>query len=58
MIAAFFPMLFWPDVTGKFMSYFPITLIIVLSSSMIVALIFLPVLGGLAGPTAAARRSA
>jgi multidrug efflux pump len=28
------------------MSYFPITLIIVLSSSMIVALIFLPVLGG------------
>src|SRR5580704_9885084 len=49
MIAAFLPMLFWPDVTGKFMSYFPITLIIVLSASMFVALIFLPVLGGLLG---------
>ena len=49
MIAAFFPLLFWPDVTGKFMSYFPITLIIVLSASMVVALIFLPVLGGMLG---------
>lgn len=49
MIAAFLPMLFWPDVTGKFMSYFPITLIIVLGASMFVALIFLPVLGGIFG---------
>lgn len=49
MIAAFLPMLFWPDVTGKFMSYFPITLIIVLGASMVVALVFLPVLGGLLG---------
>ncbi len=49
MIGAFFPMLFWPDVTGKFMSYFPITLIIVLSASMFVALIFVPVLGGMLG---------
>jgi multidrug efflux pump len=47
MIAAFLPLLFWPDVTGKFMSYFPITLIIVLSASMFVALVFLPVLGGM-----------
>ena len=49
MIGAFLPMLLWPGVSGKFMSYFPITLIIVLSSSMVVALIFLPVLGGLFG---------
>jgi multidrug efflux pump len=49
MIGAFVPMLFWPDVTGKFMSYFPITLIIVLSASMFVALIFVPVLGGMLG---------
>lgn len=49
MIAAFLPMLFWPGVTGKFMSYFPITLIIVLSASMFVALVFVPVLGGLFG---------
>ncbi len=49
MIGAFIPMLFWPDVVGKFMSYFPITLIIVLSASMFVALIFMPVLGGMLG---------
>ncbi|HJW41104.1 MAG TPA: efflux RND transporter permease subunit [Rhizomicrobium sp.] len=49
MIGAFLPMLLWPGVAGKFMSYFPITLIIILSASMIVALIFLPVLGGIFG---------
>ena len=49
MIGAFLPMLLWPGIPGKFMSYFPITLIIILSASMIVALIFLPVLGGLFG---------
>ena len=49
MIGAFAPMLLWPGVTGKFMSYFPISLIIVLGSSMVVALIFLPVLGGVFG---------
>jgi multidrug efflux pump len=49
MIGAFLPMLLWPGVAGKFMSYFPITLIIILSASMVVALIFLPVLGGMFG---------
>ncbi|MBV9332116.1 MAG: efflux RND transporter permease subunit [Alphaproteobacteria bacterium] len=49
MIFTFLPMLLWPGVSGKFMSYFPITLMIVLSSSMIVALVFLPVLGGVFG---------
>lgn len=49
MISAFLPMLLWPGTIGKYMSYFPITLIIVLMSSMIVALIFLPVLGGVFG---------
>jgi multidrug efflux pump len=49
MIGAFLPMLLWPGLVGKFMSYFPITLIIVLGSSMIVALLFLPVLGGIFG---------
>jgi multidrug efflux pump len=51
MIGAFLPMLLWPGVAGKFMSYFPITLIIILSASMVVALIFLPVIGGLFGKT-------
>lgn len=49
MIFTFLPMLLWPGIPGKFMSYFPITLMIVLFSSMIVALIFLPVLGGVFG---------
>jgi multidrug efflux pump len=49
MIGAFLPMLLWPGIAGKFMSYFPITLIIILSASMVVALIFMPVLGGFFG---------
>ena len=49
MIGAFLPMLMWPGVVGKFMSFFPITLIIILSASMVVALVFLPVLGGMFG---------
>ena len=49
MIGAFLPMLLWPGIPGKFMSYFPITLIIVLGASMLVALIFFPVLGGIFG---------
>jgi len=50
-LAAFVPMLFWPGVSGKFMSYLPITLIVVLSASLFVALIFLPVLGSIFGKT-------
>ncbi len=53
MIGAFLPMLLWPGIPGKFMSYFPITLIIILSASMVVALIFLPVLGGFFGKAGA-----
>ena len=49
-LAAFIPFLFWDDVTGKYMSYFPITMIYVLSSSLIMALIFLPTMGALIGP--------
>ena len=43
-IAAFAPLLFWPDVVGKFMGYLPKTLIITLSASLFVALIITPVL--------------
>ena len=42
-LAAFIPLLFWPGVMGEFMKYFPITLIIVLSSSLFVALVINPV---------------
>ena len=48
-LAAFLPMLLWPGVSGKFMSYLPITLIVVLSASFLTALVFLPVLGSLVG---------
>ncbi len=44
-LAAFLPMLFWPGVTGKFMSNLPITVIIVLSASLVTAMVFLPVIG-------------
>ncbi|GAA5521860.1 efflux RND transporter permease subunit [Aliifodinibius salicampi] len=43
-LAAFFPLLFWPGITGEFMSFLPQTLIITLSSSLFVALIINPVL--------------
>ena len=38
-LAAFFPLGLWPGTIGKFMIYFPITLSVVLSSSLFVALI-------------------
>jgi multidrug efflux pump subunit AcrB len=42
-LAAFFPLLFWDDTMGEFMKFMPITLIIVLTSSLFVALILIPV---------------
>ena len=48
-LAAFFPFLFWDSLIGKFMSYLPITLIFVLAASLVMALIFLPVLGSVVG---------
>lgn len=42
-LAAFFPLLFWDSMIGEFMKYMPMTLIIVLSSSLFVALIIIPV---------------
>lgn len=42
-LAAFIPLAFWPGLLGEFMKYLPITLIIVLSSSLFVALVINPV---------------
>jgi len=42
-LAAFIPLLIWPGIMGEFLKYFPITLIIVLSSSLFVALVINPV---------------
>lgn len=43
-VAAFMPLLFWPDIVGEFMSFLPKTLIITLSASLFVALVIVPVL--------------
>jgi len=43
-IAAFLPLIFWNSIMGEFMKFLPITLIIVLSSSLFVALVINPVI--------------
>jgi len=48
-LCAFLPMLLWPGMPGEFMGQLPITLIFVLSASLVVALIYLPAVGGVAG---------
>ena len=42
-LAAFLPLAFWPGLVGSFMQYLPITLIVVLTSSLFVALVINPV---------------
>jgi len=44
-LGAFVPLLFWPGIIGKFMSYLPIVVIVVMVASLISALIFMPVIG-------------
>ena len=50
-LAAFVPLLFWPGVIGEFMSYLPLTLICVLTASLFMALMFIPILGSVIGGT-------
>ncbi len=42
-VAPFIPLAFWPGIIGKFMFYLPITLIVTLLSSLVVAFIINPV---------------
>jgi multidrug efflux pump len=42
-LSAFLPLAFWTGIVGEFMKYLPITLIIVLTSSLFVALLIIPV---------------
>ena len=56
-VAAFFPLLFWPGLTGQLMGFLPITLICILLGSLIMALIFVPTLGGLIGAPDKSRAS-
>ena len=46
-IAAFIPLIFWPDNIGQWLRVIPITVIVVLTASLIVTLIFVPALGSM-----------
>ena len=45
-LAVFAPLLFWLGMVGEFMKFVPITVIIALTASLAMALMFIPVLGG------------
>jgi len=51
-LSVFFPLLFWSGMIGEFMKFLPITVILTLSASLFMALIFIPVVGGLIGKRA------
>ena len=44
-LAVFFPLLFWPGMVGEFMKFLPITLLATLIASLLMALVFVPLLG-------------
>ncbi len=48
-LSVFFPLLFWSGLVGEFMKFLPITVILTLFASLFMALIFIPVVGGLIG---------
>ncbi|MCY4198109.1 MAG: efflux RND transporter permease subunit [Rhodobacteraceae bacterium] len=48
-LCAFLPLLFWPGISGQWMGRLPLTVMFVLSASLLVALIFLPVVGSASG---------
>jgi multidrug efflux pump len=49
--AVFLPMLFWPGMIGEFIVYLPATVIVTLLASLLMAIVFIPALGQLFGPT-------
>lgn len=48
-LAAFAPLLLWPGVVGEFMKFLPISQFTTLVAALAMALVFIPVLGGLFG---------
>ncbi len=56
-LAAFLPIMFWPGVSGQFMSYLPITVFAVLIGSLFYALLFAPTIGALIGQGTAAAKA-
>ncbi|RVT86963.1 efflux RND transporter permease subunit [Rhodobacteraceae bacterium CCMM004] len=60
-LSVFVPLLFWSGVVGEFMKFLPITVLLTLAASLFMALIFIPVLGGVIGrrsPQSAADKAA
>ncbi len=60
-LSVFFPLLFWTGMVGEFMKFLPITVILTLFASLFMALIFIPVMGGIIGkrqPQTAASKAA
>ncbi len=53
-LAVFVPLLFWPGIAGQFMFYLPATVIVTLTASLLMALIFVPAFGSLFKGNAAA----
>lgn len=52
-LAVFLPLLFWPGIMGEFMKFIPITILITLSASLIMALVVIPALGAWLGKSGA-----
>ncbi|NQZ32349.1 MAG: efflux RND transporter permease subunit [Oceanospirillaceae bacterium] len=48
-LVVFMPLMFWPGVIGQFMKYLPATVLVCLTASLFMALIFIPVLGSITG---------
>ncbi|WP_113913397.1 efflux RND transporter permease subunit [Roseovarius dicentrarchi] len=48
-LSVFFPLLFWSGMVGEFMKFLPITVILTLTASLFMALIVIPVMGGIIG---------
>lgn len=46
-IVVFLPFLFWPGVLGQFMKYMPITVLIIMTNSLVFALLFQPAIGSM-----------
>jgi|TARA_B100002003_G_scaffold249629_1_gene286508 multidrug efflux pump len=56
-LAAFLPIMFWPGVSGQFMSYLPITVFAVLTGSLFYALLFAPTIGAMIGKSSEADKT-
>jgi multidrug efflux pump len=50
-LSAFVVLLFWPGIIGKFMSYLPVIVVVVMCASLLSALVFMPIIGSILART-------